>query len=129
MEAMEVMLNFYTRDLLKTKGCWAASSLQTAVSRGKGRYCARQLRVLVRQFIGDRSILLLNPYGYWNTSMLIDEELKSDINLYLQELGKDITAEKLVAYLCSPDAMMKHRITWTISLRTAQRYLRELGYR
>jgi hypothetical protein len=36
--------------------------------------------------------------------MLVNEELKSDINLYLHELGKDITAEKLVSYLWKPRA-------------------------
>ncbi|THV05625.1 hypothetical protein K435DRAFT_816328 [Dendrothele bispora CBS 962.96] len=46
--------------------------------------------------------------------MLTDEDLCNDINLYLQEIGNDITAEKLVSYL---------------ALRTARRYLHTLGYR
>ncbi|KAJ7107052.1 hypothetical protein C8R44DRAFT_637891, partial [Mycena epipterygia] len=129
MESMEILLNFYTGNLSKTKGFWAASSIQAAVSRGKGLYCARQLRVLVRKFIADRTILPLNPYGYWSTSMLVDEDLKTDINLFLQELGKEITAEKLVEYLARPEVMEKHGITRKIGLRTAQRYLKELGYR
>ncbi|KAJ7290992.1 hypothetical protein C8J57DRAFT_1586298 [Mycena rebaudengoi] len=49
MESMQIMLNFYTQDLSKTKGFWAASSLQAAVSQGKGRYCARQLRTMLLQ--------------------------------------------------------------------------------
>ncbi|KAJ6453500.1 hypothetical protein C8R45DRAFT_790234, partial [Mycena sanguinolenta] len=125
MESMEIMLNFYTRNLSKTRGLWAASSLQAAVARGKGRYWSRQIRILVRQFISDCQILL----GYWNTSMLVDEDLKSDINLYLQELGKKITAEKLVLFLAWEDIVTKHGITSKISLRTAQRYLKALGYR
>ncbi|KAJ7163446.1 hypothetical protein C8R43DRAFT_1086346 [Mycena crocata] len=129
MENMEIMLNLYTGNLSKTKGCWAASSLQAAVSWGRGTYCARQLRILVQQFIVDRDILPLNPCGYWNMSMLVDEDLKTDINLFLQELGKDITAEKLVEYLRRGDVMAKHDISRKISLRTAQRYLKELGYR
>jgi hypothetical protein len=126
---MEMMLNFYTEKLSKTKGCWAASSLQAAVARGKGSYCARQLRILVRGFIGNRAIPPLNPYGYWNTSMLVDEDLKADINTYLQEVGKEITAEKLVEYLWQEDVIQKHGITRKISIRTARRYLQELGYR
>ncbi|KAJ6448581.1 hypothetical protein C8R45DRAFT_1115184 [Mycena sanguinolenta] len=129
MESMEIMLNFYTGNLSKTRGLWAASSLQAAVARGKGRYWSRLVRILVRQFILDRQILLVNPYGYWNNSMLVDEDLKSDINLYLQELGKDITAEKLVLFLAREDIVTKHGITSKISLRTAQRYLKTLGYR
>ncbi|KAJ7744451.1 hypothetical protein DFH07DRAFT_698743, partial [Mycena maculata] len=129
MENMETMLNLYTGNLSKTKGFWVGSSLQAAVSRGRGTYCARQLRILVRQFIADRTVLPINPYGYWNTSMLVDENLQEDINLYLQELGKEITAEKLVEYLRRPDVMTKHGISRKISLKTAQRYLKELGYR
>ncbi|KAF8217267.1 hypothetical protein K438DRAFT_1954110 [Mycena galopus ATCC 62051] len=99
MENMVIMLNLYAGDHSLTKGLWTVSSLQAAVSRGKGRCFARQLRIFVRQFIADRTILPLNPYGYWNTSMLVDKDLKTDINLFLQELGEEITAEKLVEFL------------------------------
>ncbi|KAJ7753134.1 hypothetical protein DFH07DRAFT_710355, partial [Mycena maculata] len=129
METMQTMLNFYTSPLSRTHGAWVASSLQAAVSLGKGVYCSRQVRTMVRSFIADRTVLPLNPYGYWTTSMLVDEELQNDINLYLQELGKDITAEKVVAFLARPDVMQKHGITRKISIRTAERYLKELGYR
>ncbi|KAJ7221557.1 hypothetical protein GGX14DRAFT_353210, partial [Mycena pura] len=114
MESMAVMLNFHTGSLSKTRGLWAASSLQAAIAHGKGHYCARQLRRLVHQFIADRSILPLNPYRYWNMSMLVDEDLKTDINLYLQELGKGITAQKLLEYLHSPEVVEKHGITHPI---------------
>ncbi|KAJ7132033.1 hypothetical protein C8R44DRAFT_612585, partial [Mycena epipterygia] len=129
METMQSMLNFYTSPLSKTVRFWAASSLQAAVSLGRGTYCSRQLRIMVRQFIADRTVLPLNPYGYWTTSMLVDEDLNAGINLHLQELGKDITAQKLVEYLARPDIMQKHGITRRISIRTAERYLKELGFR
>jgi hypothetical protein len=61
--------------------------------------------------------------------MLVDEELQYDMNLYLQELGKEITAHKLVECLGRPDVMEKHGITRQISVRTAERWLKELGYR
>jgi hypothetical protein len=61
--------------------------------------------------------------------MLVDEDLKADINTYLQEVGKEITAEKLVEYLWREDVIQKHGITRKISIRTARRYLQELGYR
>ncbi|KAJ7435717.1 hypothetical protein B0H11DRAFT_1674264, partial [Mycena galericulata] len=129
MESMQTLLNFYTSPLSKTYGFWAASSLQAAVSLGKGVYWSRQVRVLARGFIADRTVLPLNPYGYWTTSMLVDEELNSDITLYLQELGKDITAHKLTEFLARPDVMQKHGISKKISVRTAERCLQELGYR
>jgi hypothetical protein len=61
--------------------------------------------------------------------MMVDEELQTDINLCLQELGKDITASKLVELLASPDIMQKHGITRKISIRTTEWYLHTFGYR
>ncbi|KAJ7435575.1 hypothetical protein B0H11DRAFT_1666797, partial [Mycena galericulata] len=129
MEAMQSLLNLYTNDRSKTKGEWRQSSIQAALTQNRGPYWARQTRLLVRQFIRDRTILPLNPYGYWKTSMLYDEEFKSEITLYLQELGKEITAQKLVAFLARDDIKQRHGITKKVSVRTAQRYLKELGYR
>jgi hypothetical protein len=57
------------------------------------------------------------------------EDLAGDIRLYLQSLGKEITAEKLMEYLQSPEVREKHGIDKTISLSTASTYLHELGYR
>ncbi|GLB37418.1 hypothetical protein LshimejAT787_0404690 [Lyophyllum shimeji] len=129
MEGMRTMLNFYTNPESATFGKWAASSYQASISLGKGRYCARQLRKLGRQFIDDRTVLPVNPYGDWNESMLADEDLMYDISLHLQELRKEITAEKLVEYLARDDVREKHGITKAISARTARRYLKALGYR
>ncbi|PBK94278.1 hypothetical protein ARMGADRAFT_1045736 [Armillaria gallica] len=86
------------------------------------------LRVLVCQYIIDHVVLVANPYGDWNESLLVNEDLTQDINLHLQELGKDITAEKVVNLLASLEIRAKHGITRTISVRTARCYLRALGY-
>jgi hypothetical protein len=58
-----------------------------------------------------------------------DEDLANDIRLHLQSLGKDITAEKLVSYLNSPEVHEEHNIDKLILLTTVRRYLDELGYR
>ncbi|THU79173.1 hypothetical protein K435DRAFT_875794 [Dendrothele bispora CBS 962.96] len=47
--------------------------------------------------------------------MLADEDLCNDINLYLQEIGNDITAEKLVSYLARDDVREKHGISQSIT--------------
>ena len=47
--------------------------------------------------------------------MLVDQDLTNDINLYLQEIGKDITAMKLVHFLACPKVKEKHGITKKIS--------------
>jgi hypothetical protein len=123
-----MMLNFYTNPQSVTYEKWGASALQAAISLGRGPYCARQLAKLSRQFILDHSVLPINPYGDWNESMLVDEDLASDINLHLQKLRKNISAKKVVEFLTRPDVMEKHGITRKISKRTACQYLKTLGY-
>jgi hypothetical protein len=129
MEGMLSLLNFYTDSRSKTHDCWGASSLQAAIMMSRGRYCARQLCCLTWQFIKDRTVLPINPYGQWNESMLVDEDLANDINLYLQEIGKEISARKLMDYLARDEVKARHGITKPISERTTRRYLNELGYR
>jgi hypothetical protein len=129
LEGKQTLLSLYTDMRSATHGQWAASSLQAALSLLRGRYCAQILWRLVWQFIEDRTVLPVNPYGDWNESMLVDEDLAQDIGLYLQELGKEITAEKLIAFLTRPEVKDKHEITKKISVWTAQHYLRALGYR
>ena len=129
MEGTRTLLALYTDSRSATFEKWAASSLQAAITLGRGQYCARQLRRLARAYLADRQILPINPYGNWNESLLVDEDLCADINLYLQELGNKITAEKLIAYLAQPEVMEKHGITKKINVRTARRYLNALGFR
>ena len=61
--------------------------------------------------------------------MLIDEDLVSDINLYLQELGSNgILAQKIVDFLAQDDIQEKHGISKKISERTAHCDLNRLGF-
>jgi hypothetical protein len=129
MEGMLSLLIFYTDPRSQTHKAWGASSLQAAIAMSRGRYCAQQLRRLTRQFIKDRTVLPINPYGQWNESMLVDEDLANDINLYLQEIGKEISARKLMEYLARDEVKERHGITKPINERTARRYLNALGYR
>ncbi|KAJ7187586.1 hypothetical protein GGX14DRAFT_580946 [Mycena pura] len=129
LEGMRTFLNLYVDPRSTTHGHWGASAMQAAVCLGRGSHYCRTVCKLARQFIHDRSLLPINPYGNWKDTMLLDEDLAVDINLYLQELGKDITADKLRLFLARPEVMEKHGITKTISVRTARRYLHTLGYR
>ena len=97
MLGMQSLLNLFTHPSSTTHRKWITSSMQAAFALGKGTYCAHQLRRLSKQFIEDCAILLINPFGDWNQSMLLDEDIALDINLYLQTLGKEISAQKLVA--------------------------------
>ncbi|KAJ3777374.1 hypothetical protein FB446DRAFT_762401 [Lentinula raphanica] len=90
---MRTMLALYVNRNSQTYGHWGASSFQAAVSMERGVYCARVLRRLVRAFIADNTVLPINPYGYWKSSMLCDQDLAHELGMYLQELGpKEITA-------------------------------------
>lgn len=60
--------------------------------------------------------------------MLADEHLCTAINLYLQELGTLITAEKLHKFLSRPEIKAKHGITKEIMVQTAEKYLHKLDF-
>jgi hypothetical protein len=130
MEGMKTMLNFYTNPHSMTYGKWGVSSYQAAISLGRGRHCARQLCILVRQFIKDRKVLPINPYGQWNESLLVDEDLANEINIYLQSIGPEISGQKLMDFINNNTALRsRHEIEKKIGIKTAQRYLNALGYR
>lgn len=129
VEGIRAMLSLYSDSRSKIYGLWGSSALQAALAFGRGNYCARTLAKLSRQYILDRTVLPINPYSAWSTSMLSDEDLAEDIRLYLQSEGKFITAEKLQAYLDHPDVREKHGLEKGISIRTAHRYLTSLGFR
>ena len=125
---MQSLLNLFTHLSSTTHRKWIALSMQAAFALGKGTYCVCQLWRLSKQFIEDCAILPINLFGDWNQSMLLDEDLALDINLYLQTLGKEISALKLVAFLAWPDVCLKHGIMKKISEKTACQYLNVLGY-
>ncbi|KAE9399452.1 hypothetical protein BT96DRAFT_957247 [Gymnopus androsaceus JB14] len=64
------------------------------------QYCARVLRCMAQQYILDRSLLPENPYGNWNESLLVNEDLCQELGLYLQELGTLVMASKDVVWYC-----------------------------
>lgn len=129
MEGMRTLLALYTSPASQTYEKWVLSSSQAAITLGRGRYCARVLRRLARAYMLDRRVLPINPYGEWTESLLANEDLSNDINLYLQELGNKITAEKLVDFLSTPEIQEKHGISGRIHITTARRYLRMLDFR
>jgi hypothetical protein len=129
MEGIRSHLAQYTHPNSVTYGKWGLSARQAAIAAGRDVYCARRFASLSREYITSRKVLPINPYGKWKQSMLADEDLASDVREHLQELGKFITADKLVDYLSREDVMDKHGLDKKISVRTARRYLNDLGYR
>jgi hypothetical protein len=129
MEGIRSHLAQYTHPNSATYGKWGLSARQAAIGAGRDVYCARRFANLSREYIASRKVLPINPYGTWKQSMLADEDLANDVHEHLQELGKFITADKLVDYLSREDVMDKHGLDRKINVRTARRYLHELGYR
>ncbi|KAL1743021.1 hypothetical protein HDZ31DRAFT_1100, partial [Schizophyllum fasciatum] len=126
---MQAMLNAYIHPMSATFQQWGASARQAAIGLGRGDYCAEALARLCRRYIEDRSLLPVNPYGKWTSSMLADEDLRGDIDEYLMSLGKDITVGKLVNFLRRADIKEKHNIAKDVSEITARCYLHSRGYR
>ncbi|KAJ7616559.1 hypothetical protein FB45DRAFT_1105780 [Roridomyces roridus] len=114
LECLRTFLNQYTDSRSKTYGHWGAYALQTAVGLGRGRYCVRTMCQMARQFIHDRTVLPVNPESACQRGL---------------EEPDNITPERVKAYLDRPEVREEYGITAGISLRTARRYLRALGYR
>ncbi|CAK5262712.1 unnamed protein product [Mycena citricolor] len=138
IEGIRALLAMYTSELSNTRGKWRKSSTAAAVALCRGEYCARVLRRLSREYILDREVLPVNPFGEWNHTMLTNEDLVNDLIEYLQLLGSTksvegredgISAAKVQAWFSLPEIQEKHGILWSISLATAKRYLNALGYR
>ncbi|KAJ6518432.1 hypothetical protein DFH09DRAFT_939964, partial [Mycena vulgaris] len=129
MEGIRSHLAQHSNPNSVTYGNWGLSARKAAIAAGRDVYCVRRFANLSREYIASRKVLPINPYGTWKKSMLADEVLANDICDHLQELGKFITADKLVDYLSREDVMDKHGLDKKISVRTARRYLNDLGYR
>ncbi|KAF5369637.1 hypothetical protein D9615_010264 [Tricholomella constricta] len=108
---------------------WAKSSLETAQDHERGPHHARLLREWTRAFLADHKDLPINLYGTWKTSMLDDEGLQQGIYLHLQTLGPYVRAQDLVDFMKKPETMAKFNLKKPISLATAQRWMKRLGYR
>ncbi|KAJ7202808.1 hypothetical protein GGX14DRAFT_535970 [Mycena pura] len=123
------MLSLYTNPKsVTTYEKWRESAQQAAWLVGGGTGCARRIAELARAFIADRQVRPINPYGEWMISWLSDEGLVHDIRDYLRTLGDGIKAEKLQEYMNQDDIIAKYQLDGTISVRTARRYLNQLGY-
>jgi len=108
---------------------WGASACQTAIGMGRGRHCARRLCELNRAYLTNQKVLPINPYSDWNESLLVEDNIVNEINIYLLSLGNEITATKLADFLHRPEIKEKYGIERDISHKTACRYLQALGYR
>lgn len=123
-ESMAMCLRFYLQSSLT----FTTASERAASGAGRGLWHARRVRQWLKTFIKSGR-LPLNNYGWWNLSVLEDEDVAEEIKLYLQEQGKYITAENIVRFLNKEDVRTRLGISKSISVRTGRRWLRRMGYR
>ncbi|KAF8156091.1 hypothetical protein B0H34DRAFT_676160 [Crassisporium funariophilum] len=128
LEGMLSMLNMFMNPESRTYNECGASACQAAIGLGRGTHCARRLCELNQAFLANRDVLPINPYGDWNESLLVNENIVNELSIYLLSLGNEILAQKLMDYLHQPDVKEKYGIERDISHKTACRYLQALGY-
>jgi hypothetical protein len=124
---MQMFLWNYTKPIGAYR--WQAASLMTANAYGKSTWLAGHLREWTRAYILDRDDLPLNIYGTWNSSILEDEDFKGELLLHLQGIGKYVRSMDIVDYVKKPDVLARLKLQKTISLATAQRWMKHVGYR
>jgi hypothetical protein len=61
--------------------------MNAVITLQRGTYCARVLRWLACEYILDRSLLPKNPYGNWNETLLVNEDLCNELMQYFQIIG------------------------------------------
>ncbi|KAG1729321.1 uncharacterized protein EDB91DRAFT_1060018 [Suillus paluster] len=112
-----------------TGALWSAVALQTAQFVGKGTYMSQNVREWSKSYILDHENLLFAKYGGECTrSWIDDEDLKEELLVHLQSLGKYISATAVIDYLAQPDVQQHFKLTKTISLATAQRWMENCGF-
>lgn len=94
-----------------------------------GKYAAEQLRKWTRSFIADRHTLPYSRSGSCDISLINKfPELKSELNLHLQSIGKYVHALDIVEFLEDPEVQLRYGLEKGISLSTAQLWMHQLDY-
>lgn len=70
-------------------------------------------------------------YNYRNSkeSRINDEELSSELQCYLHDIGKYICTQDIIEFTKKDDIQKKYDLTKPISLATVKRWMVKLGYR
>jgi hypothetical protein len=117
---------------------WTLASVETAQILGYGKKeCnkpgkkkSEDLRKWVRAFINDREEI---PTCNWQTSgrsLIDDEDFAQEIHQQLQSLKpNEVRAEAIVKFLDNPEMLARLQRKKTISLTTAQTWMKKMGYR
>jgi hypothetical protein len=128
--SMVAALNLYLDPDLKYG--WREASTLAAKTSGHGQSRARIIRSWIHQYLIKKQ-LPLHRYSQFHSSMLNDEDFANDLKLHLLEItskDKYIRAQDIVDYVALDEVQQRLGFRKTsISLRTGQRWLKNLGYR
>ncbi|KAF9048075.1 hypothetical protein BDZ89DRAFT_941483 [Hymenopellis radicata] len=108
---------------------WTLHADTVARAGGKGQWLSRKLREWSIAFCTDKKNLPTAMYGRYNSSVLTDEDVAGDIHLHLQSLGKFVSAKDIARFIATPEFQARLRIKRNITVRTAQRWMKKMGYR
>ncbi|KIY43540.1 hypothetical protein FISHEDRAFT_78393 [Fistulina hepatica ATCC 64428] len=135
ISGMLATLNFFLDPNLTFT--WREASLMASKAQGGGEWHARILRTWLHEYLksGPARKLPLHRYGSAHSTVLIDEDISSTLQLALVEKVKSgyLTAQTLVELVASEEIQMKLEAAnirkRSISLRTAQCWLKHFGWR
>jgi len=126
-----------TKEPGDTTKTWTQTSISVAQDLGyakkgskqPGKKRAQELRKWVNDFIDDREEI---PSCDWKTSgwsLIDDEDFAQEIHTHLQSLKpSEICALAIVWFLDNPEVLSHLKRKKTISLETAQQWLKKMGY-
>ena len=130
LKSMLSLFRLYTEDPV-LKGQWKMASETVARSEGKNttKYGER-IRKFCQDFIVDHTKLPRSMYGTWTTSALhADEDLKQEITTHLQSVGRLFSSDDVLNFINQPSILERLGRQKKMSRRTAQRWLKILGFR
>lgn len=108
---------------------WIKASEIIAAAKGRGPYYGRTIRHWIKSFVRDHNALPTNAWGSGNFSRLdTGEGLRDELRAHLQSCGKYVRAQDLVDYLNRDEVKSHYGASVSISLKTAQRWMGDLGY-
>ena len=124
LQDMQSVLRLFCKDT-----GWTDASETVAVAKGRGPYYGRTLRHWIKSFIIDHNALPTDARGSGNASRLDTEDgLREELRTHLQGCGKYVRAQDLVDYLDREEVKTRYNPSVSISLKTAQRWMKNLGY-
>ncbi|KAJ3560171.1 hypothetical protein NP233_g11011 [Leucocoprinus birnbaumii] len=110
------------------RGNWTKAAQEAAHLCCHAPYYAENLKKWARDFLQDSAELPRINHGGGCQSIIDDDDVTQDIQIYLQSIGKFIKARDIVDYCSTPEMLEQLGRTKSISKSTACRWLIKMGY-